>query len=183
MPEDYKTTTKKPTYFVGGVPAGLFKIPLTPKNPHMPKNGPLVVIDEDVQEQKLICKALDEIRLKNRIQLCFSAEQALDFLENTTEKPFLILTKTALPGISGLEFQAKVMETEHLRSRSVPLIFFSDTDAPNVVGRAYRMRAQGYFVMPKDFISLKLSLLCITDYWQRAVHPSTVDHKLHDMLE
>ena len=149
----------------------------------MPKNGPIIVVDDIIQSQQLICKALKEIRIKNRIELCNTAEEALDFLERATEKPFFIITKTDLPGMSGLEFQSKILETEHLRSRSVPFIFFSGTDAALTVERAYRMRAQGYFMIPKDFISLKLTLFCITDYWQRAVHPSSADFKILDIME
>lgn len=141
----------------------------------MPKNGPIVLVEDNIDNQTLVCRALDDIKLKNRVELCFSAEQALEFLEKTTEKPFLILSKTDLPGTSGLEFQSRLLENDHLRSKSVPFIFFSKSEAPDVVGKAYKMRAQGYFVMPKDFINIKLALFCIADYWQRAVHPSSVD--------
>lgn len=146
----------------------------------MPRNGPIVLVDENANNQTLICRAFGEIKIKNRIESCHSAEKALDFLEQMDEKPFLIITNTELPGISGLEFQRRILETEHLRERSIPFIFFSRSDSHDIVGKAYGMRAQGYFVMPKEFINIKLILFCITDYWQRAVHPSSVDSNFVD---
>lgn len=141
-----------------------------------PKNGPVMIVDENIHDLTLICKALDSIRVSNKVNLYSSAEQALQYLETTTDKPFLILVNTTLPGMSGLEFLSKIFETEHLRAKSIPFIFLSNSDSPDLVSEAYKIRAQGYFLMPKVYIQLKLILFSITDYWQRTVHPSSIEH-------
>lgn len=145
--------------------------------PKTPKNGPVMIVDENAERNNLVRKALDSIRLSNNVELYCSAEEALKYLETTTEKPFLILCNTVLPGMGGLEFQKRIFDNECLRDKGIPLIFFSDSDAPDMVGEAYMMRAQGYFLIPKTYIQLKMILFSITDYWQRAVHPSSVQYK------
>ena len=142
-----------------------------------------MIVDENIEDQTLIRKALASIQVNNRIKICNSAEQALEYLETTSDEPFFILVNTQLPGMSGLELQARIFETEYLRDKDIPFIFFSNTDSPDVVRKAYRMRAQGYFVIPETYIQLKLILFSITDYWQRVVHPSSVIHQPAECYE
>lgn len=144
----------------------------------MAKTGPLIIIEDDQEDRELLQQALTEIGIKHTLKFFSSAEQALEYLMVTQEQPFLILTDLNLPGMDGLAFQQVFQQSAYLRSKCIPLIFFSTTDSPMIIKEAYTNILQGFFQKPSTFIGLKLTLLSITDYWERCLHPnSQVLHK------
>ena len=138
----------------------------------MAVNGPVLLVEDDADEQQKIKKVLGELRLTNSVEMFDNAEQALAYLEITTDKPFIILSKMMLPGINGLEFLDRVYQSEYLRRKSIPFVFFSNADYPQRVEEAFDRRVQGYFLKPKSSAVLKLTLMSIIDYWLRSTHPN-----------
>lgn len=138
----------------------------------MSVNGPVLLIEDSIEEQQKIKKVFIEIGLSNPLEMFASAEQALAYLNTTDDEPFIILTKMMLPGINGLEFLNRIYQSEHLRKKSIPFIFFANTDCPQLVETAFDRRVQGYFLKPKSPVVLKLTLMSITDYWLRSTHPN-----------
>ena len=138
----------------------------------MAVNGPVLLVEDDADEQQKIKKVLGEIGMSNFIETFDNAEQALAYLETTKDKPFIILSKMALPGINGLEFLDRIYQSEYLKKKSIPFIFFANADYPQMIEEAFDRRVQGYFLKPKSLIVLKLTLMSITDYWLRSTHPN-----------
>ena len=139
----------------------------------MAVNGPVLLVEDDVEEQQKIKKALSEIGLSNPVEMFGNAEQVLAYLQYTEAKPFIILAKMVLPGINGLELLDKIYQCEYLKKKSIPFIFFANSDCPGLVEDAFDRRVQGYFLKPKSPVVLKLTLMSITDYWFRSTHPTT----------
>ncbi len=139
----------------------------------MALNGPIILIKNEAQEQKKIRDVLIQIGSKNPMEMFGSAEEALAYLGMTDAKPFIILSKMTLPTMSGLKFLDKIYESDFLRQKGIPFIFFANVDNPDVVQQAYDKRVQGYFLKPKSPAALKLTLLSIVDYWQRSTHPNS----------
>ena len=137
----------------------------------MAVNGPIVLIEDDNDEQSKVEKALTEIGIKNALEVFLNAEDALSYLETTAQKPFIILSKMSLPGMSGLDFLDKIYGNEYLRKKSIPFVFFANVAPDDEVQAAFDRRVQGYFLKPKTMIVLKLTLMSITDYWLRSTHP------------
>lgn len=135
-------------------------------------NGPILLLEDDPEEQKRVKQVLAEIGIKNSLDMFGNAEQALTYLETTEEKPFIILSKMSLPGINGLEFLDKIYGSEYLKKKSIPFIFFGNVEFPTLVEKAFDRRVQGYFLKPKSLIVLKITLMSITDYWLRSTHPN-----------
>ena len=131
-----------------------------------------MLIEEDLEEQKKVKQVLVEIGIKNPLEMFGTVEQALAYLETTTDKPFIILSQMSLPGLSGLDFLDQIYASEHLKKKSIPFIFFGNVDLPVLVESAFDRRVQGYFLKPKSLIVLKLTLMSITDYWLRSTHPN-----------
>lgn len=138
----------------------------------MAVNGPVLLVEDDIEEQQKIKKVFSEIGLSNPVEMFANAEQALVYLDTTEKEPFIILTKMILPGINGLNFLDRIYQSDHLRKKSIPFIFFANADCPQLVEAAFDRRVQGYFLKPKSPVVLKLTLMSITDYWLRSTHPN-----------
>jgi CheY-like chemotaxis protein len=133
---------------------------------------PILILEDDTDDQELITAAFQQIGVTNKIIFFEEAPQALIYLLQTTEQPFLILTDMNLPGINGLEFQKKIQDNEYLRRKCIPFIFFTTTNNRKVVEQAYDQQVQGFFQKPANFNELAEILRFIVDYWSRCLHPN-----------
>jgi CheY-like chemotaxis protein len=139
----------------------------------MEKQYPLIIIEDDTDDQEILKAAMKELGVKNELIFFSFANDAYDFLLTTTTQPFLIITDINLPGINGLEFEKKIFENEYLRKKSIPFIFLTTTDAPKVIAAVYDYPVQGFFKKPSDYKILVEHLNSIINYWCICKHPNS----------
>ncbi|HZI00947.1 MAG TPA: response regulator, partial [Flavisolibacter sp.] len=106
--------------------------------------GPIVIIEDDLDDQEMYTEAIKAIGIPNEIRLFNGATEALDYLASTEEQPFLILSDINMPGMSGLELKRILEDDPYLASKGMPFVFIS-TNASNVTVRhAHALSVQGY---------------------------------------
>jgi CheY-like chemotaxis protein len=137
----------------------------------MPKNGPIIIIEDDHDDQEVLKEVLEELKIPNLLRFFSSCSHAFDYLLTTLERPFLIISDINLPAMTGMELKQKINENEYLRKKAVPFVFLSTNSEQNVVAKAYEILAQGYFVKPVKLFDLKEMLLKIINYWKISSHP------------
>jgi CheY-like chemotaxis protein len=137
----------------------------------MPKNGPIIIIEDDSDDQELLTEIFTELQIPNLLKFFSSCLQAFDYLLTTIEKPFLIISDINLPVMTGLEFYKKITSTESLRMKSIPFIFLTTSSDRNIITQAYEMFVQGFFVKPTNIKDLKDMIRMIVDYWKICRHP------------
>src|SRR5690349_8357722 len=140
----------------------------------MSLKGPIVIIEDDEDDQEFYANTLQGLNIENDIIYFSSAEDAFKFLQGTEEKPFLIICDINLPGMSGIEFKRKVIETPYLRQKSIPFVFLTTSSDKHAVVLAYEMMVQGYFVKPNSVSELTDLLDQIIRYWKICKHPTTL---------
>ena len=139
----------------------------------MSKLGPLIVVEDDEEDQELMKEALDQIGYHNSILFFTTGKEMVKYLLNTNEKPFLIITDMNLPEMNGLELQRTISGNDYLREKSIPFIFFTTSDSPFLVEQAYKGFVQGYFKKPSEFTILLSTVRSIIDYWTHCKHPNS----------
>ena len=137
----------------------------------MPKNGPIIIIEDDADDQELLNEIITELKIPNIVKFFSSCLQALDYLMTTIERPFLIISDINLPLMTGLELYRKIQEKEILRKKSIPFIFLTTTSDRQVIAQAYGMSVQGFFVKPPSVRELRDMMKMIVDYWKVCRHP------------
>ena len=137
----------------------------------MPKNGPIIIVEDDSDDSELLKDLFEELKVPNILRFFNSCLMALDYLLTTLEKPFLIISDINLPAMSGLDFLKKINESEQLRNKSVPFIFLSTTSNNDIIQQAYRMPVHGFFVKPTSVDEQKQMLKMIVDYWKHSRIP------------
>jgi len=140
----------------------------------MAKEGPIVIIDDDVEDRDIFKDALEELNITNKIIWFINADHALDYLKTTKEQPFIIFSDVNLPAQSGIEFKRKIDEDEQLRKKSIPFIFYSTFIDQKVINEAYtKMTVQGFFKKGSNYSEVKNEIRMIFDYWNVCKHPNT----------
>jgi len=137
----------------------------------MPKNGPIVIIEDDVDDQELLTEIFMELEIPNILRFFDSSLQAFDYLLTGLEKPFLIISDINLPVMTGLELYKMIKRNDSLKKKTIPFIFLTTTSDNKVITQAYEMFVQGFFVKPASIQELKEMIRMIVDYWKICRRP------------
>jgi CheY-like chemotaxis protein len=140
----------------------------------MNKNGPVVIIEDDTDDQNIMIEIFRDLPCNNEILFFGDGETALEYLTNTDIEPFLILSDINMPKLNGMELREKVHNNEDLRLKSIPYLFFSTSAEQANVIDAYSRSIQGFFIKPASFEKLKSTILKIIEYWQECVSPNYI---------
>jgi len=138
----------------------------------MNKNGPIIIIEDNIGDQRLLIEVFKNLEYKNSLCFFSDGEDALTFLNSTTKIPFLILSDINMPRISGFELRSKIQENEALSLKCVPFLFFSSGENKKSVSDAYSMSVQGFFRKPMGIDELEHTMRKIVEYWKECIAPS-----------
>lgn len=117
----------------------------------MNKQGPIIIIEDDADDQEVFSAALKALKYKNEILFFTEGEKALEYLTATKIKPFIIFSDINMPKLNGMELRDKVRENKDLEMKSIPYLFFTTTSEQKHVIEAYSKSIQGFFVKPSSF--------------------------------
>ena len=137
----------------------------------MPKTGPIVLVEDDTDDQEIVAELLEALQITNPLAVFKNGQEALDYLKTTPDKPFLILCDINMPVMDGLQFRMAIEEDPALRRKSIPFVFLSTTNNPNIVRQAYMLTVQGFFQKRNSLDDLGKNLKMIIDYWNTCLHP------------
>ena len=141
----------------------------------MAGKGPIILIDDDRDDEELFREALYELGILNQLIYFRDCIEAFAYLKSTTDNPLIIISDINLPKQTGIEFKKQIDEDPQLRSKSIPFVFLSTSTEKQHVDTAYKeMTVQGYFHKPTSFRELKRVIQLMIDYWQTSKHPNTI---------
>ena len=132
----------------------------------MNKNGPIVIIEDDPDDQEIFSEVLKELEYSNQIVFFSDGEKALHYLTNSGDNPFLIISDVNMPKLDGFQLRDKVQNNEQLKLKCIPYLFFTTSAAQEAVISAYSKSIQGFFVKPSNYHELKRIMKNIIMYWQ-----------------
>lgn len=140
----------------------------------MNKTGPIIIIEDDMEDQDVLNDIFKELNYKNKLIFFENGLQALEYLTNTDIEPFLVLSDINMPKLNGMELREKIHNNEDLRLKSIPYLFFSTSAEQKHVINAYSRSIQGFFVKPTSYVKLKNTIIKIVEYWQECESPNYI---------
>ena len=140
----------------------------------MNKSGPIIVIEDDTDDQEVLGEIFKELDFQNEIIFFGEGEKALDYLMHSEIEPFLILSDINMPKLSGPELRDQIHENEDLRVKCIPYLFFTTTAEQKAVIDAYSKSIQGFFIKPNSYEKLKRTIKIIVEYWQECESPNYI---------
>lgn len=138
----------------------------------MPKSGPIIIVEDDADDQELMKEIFEELNVKNILRFFNSCKAALDYLLTTLERPFLIISDINVPMMSGLDFLGSINQNEYLKNKNIPFVFLTTSSDDTIIHQAYQMSAQVFFVKPTSIQNLKEMMEKILDYWFVSSRPT-----------
>jgi len=138
----------------------------------MPRSGPIILVEDDIDDQELIMEIIQGSSIGNPLKLFHNGQQALEYLRTSPDYPFLIICDVNMPVMNGLELRQHMHDDESMKNRSAPFIFLSTTENRDVVRRAFALSVQGFFKKPAEFRELQLLLELALDYWKHCEYPA-----------
>ena len=138
----------------------------------MNKKGPIIIIEDDMEDQEIFAEIFKELNYNNEIIFFGESEKALDYLIKSTDEPFLILSDINMPKLNGIELREKINTNEDLRIKCIPYLFFTTSAEQKHVVDAYSKSVQGFFVKPASFDNLRRVLHIIIEYWRECESPN-----------
>jgi CheY-like chemotaxis protein len=138
----------------------------------MPKNGPIIIVDDDQEDHLIISDAFKDVLTDQRLVFFDKAIDFLEFLRTTVEQPFIIFCDINMPGMNGIEMRNEIITDPYLREKSIPFVFYSTAANPQQVRLAYELTVQGFFQKPASYSELVHMLRLIIDYWKVCRHPN-----------
>ena len=140
----------------------------------MNRNGPVVIIEDDADDQELLLEVFKKLNYSNKIIFFLDAEKALEYLNLTDTTPFLILSDINMPKLDGFALRNKIYTDQQLQLKCIPYLFFSTSAKQKSVIDAYSMSVQGFFIKQNTMVELEKTISVIMEYWKRCVAPNDV---------
>jgi len=138
----------------------------------MNKYGPVIIIEDDADDQLLLEVVFNKLGYPNKRLYFLDGQQALDYLDNTTEVPFLILSDINMPKLDGFELRNKIHLDARLQMKCIPYLFFSTAASQQMVIDAYSLSVQGFFIKQTSMDELEKTISVIMEYWARCASPN-----------
>ena len=140
----------------------------------MNKSGPIIIIEDDVDDQDILAEIFKELNYKNKLIFFGDSVKALEYLTDTDNEPFLVLSDINMPKLNGMELREKIHNNEELRLKSIPYLFFTTSAEQEHVIDAYSRSIQGFFIKPSSYDKLKKIIVTIVEYWQDCESPNYI---------
>ncbi|MBA3665843.1 MAG: response regulator [Bacteroidetes bacterium] len=140
----------------------------------MNKNGPILIIEDDIDDQEIFSLVFKQLDYKNEIIFFNDGQEALTYLTNKTTEPFIVFSDINMPKLNGMELRKQIHENEDMRLKTIPYLFFTTSAAQEDVIDAYSKSIQVFFVKPAGFQELKSLMATIIEYWLKCESPNYV---------
>lgn len=138
----------------------------------MAKNGPLLILEDDEDDREIYQSVMDSLGMKNKIYFFDAGDELLAFLQETFEKPLVIIADINVPKMNGVELRRRIDQDEILRRKSIPFVFLTTIESREIVNEVYDLTVQGYFVKKPFYDDIEKQIRVILEYWLVARHPN-----------
>ena len=138
----------------------------------MNRLGPVILIEDDKDDQEIFVGIFKELGYKNEVRCFPDGQEALDFLNSSNVNPFIIISDINLPKLDGFALRDKIRLDANLQLKCIPYIFFSTASNQRTVVDAYSKSIQGFFIKGGKISDLKESISAIMTYWSKCVSPN-----------
>ncbi|MDF2457060.1 MAG: histidine kinase [Cytophagaceae bacterium] len=137
----------------------------------MNKNGPVVILEDDEDDQQLFIEIFNNLKYENEIIFFKDGNEALEYLNRIEITPFLILSDINLHKVDGLALRDKIQTSHLLHLKCTPYLFFTTTIPKTYVIEAYSTSVQGFFQKPNSYAHLESTIKKIVEYWKECFVP------------
>jgi len=134
------------------------------------KEGPIIIVDDDPDDQFLSQRTLQKFELTNDIIVFNNGKDALEFLQQPSVNPFLILCDIDMPVMNGVQMREMMCKNEKLLNQNTPFIFLSASVQKDDSRKTSQFFTHGCFQKDTSLEKYELTLRRIVEYWQNCCY-------------
>ncbi len=135
----------------------------------------ILLIEDNQDDIDLTIRALKKSKYSDDIKLEVATDgvEAIEYFNNGSEKPFLVLLDLNLPRINGFQVIDKMKNDDNLKF--IPIIILTSSRERKDMIKSYEFGANGYIQKPIDFNEFIEVIRKIGEYWiEINQHPHTI---------
>jgi two-component system response regulator len=137
----------------------------------MKKNGLILLVEDNKDDEDLTLRAFAKNNVSNEIKVTRDGAEALDFLFGTgahagrdlTVMPSVILLDLKLPKIDGLEVLRRIRSEP--TTKLLPVVVLTSSKEEQDLVRSYSLGANSYVRKPVDFNEFVVAVTQLGCYW------------------
>ena len=130
----------------------------------MRSTKPILLVEDDQVDAMTVKRALNEIKVTNRLDIVNNGEEALTFLRDPgNDNPGIILLDLNMPKMNGIEFLKIAKKDESLKMIPVVVLTTSKEDQDKV--DSFNLGVAGYMIKPVDYRKFVEVVKTIKFYW------------------
>jgi CheY-like chemotaxis protein len=137
----------------------------------------ILLVEDTLQDELLILRALKKINLANGVDVVRDGQQALDYLFREGEfagragmdLPTVVLLDVNLPRVSGLEVLERLRADP--RTRLLPIVILTSSDEDRDRLSSYENGANSFVRKPLDFTEFAETVARLGVYWLATNEP------------
>ena len=142
----------------------------------MNKAGPIIIIEDDHDDLDLFKEVFKELNNPNEVIYFKDGIAALEYLTNSKNQAFMIISDINLPKLDGFALREKIHNNEQLRLKCIPYLFFTTAEDQRSVIDAYSHSVQGFFTKPAKYSELVRVVRNIVEYWKDCHSPNIIQY-------
>jgi CheY-like chemotaxis protein len=132
---------------------------------------PIIVVEDDADDQELIIVAIKQSGFQNPVMIFDNGMDFLAYLRATDVDPFIIICDIQLPSMDGIEIKQHINNEPELRSKSIPFVYLASVVNQLVLDEVFKSTVQGFFEKGKNFEELATTVKFVLEYWEDSLHP------------
>ena len=131
-----------------------------------------LLVEDDEDDQNIFKSAYKTAGIENELLIMNNGEEALEFIKQAKEAPFVIISDINMPKMNGLELLQEMKHDRMSQFKSIPYLIISSSTSETEIVSAYKFGAQGYFGKTMSMVDQVELILNIKKYWAKCRHPS-----------
>lgn len=135
------------------------------------KNNEILIVDDSLNDTKLMTIALQEAGINNKIVHLKNGEEALNYIvpsdakakAETNNKIGIIILDIKMPKVNGIEVLRILKSNES--TKWIPVVMFTSSKQEPDIKECYNLGANSFFVKPFEFKEFSEVIANIGHYW------------------
>jgi two-component system response regulator len=127
----------------------------------------VILLEDDGDDISLVKETLAELEMNVRVQYFARSLDMFRFLQETDEKPALILVDFNLQPDTGLAVLKKIRSDAQWNN--IPVVMLSDNNLDRYKNECYRLGASSYIQKPSTLAGTRKKITSFFEYWTEVV--------------
>ena len=131
---------------------------------------PILLVENDPVQAKAVERAFEALGVRSLCVHSTDGKEALVHLRHHNgEKPWLILLRLNLPGMTSVEFLEAVKSDKVLKT--IPVVLLTASSHQDDITRSFELGAAGYMIKTSEYEGLLETIRTIVQYWSLCERP------------